>query len=151
MPLVPSPEDASDIVLRTDPTCAQRQCPLPVAGAAEAAELADGAAAVGAVYRSGQSVMQLLPPERQRFFASHTMTQLAIWSHTATALGNLSAATRAVASKDYRGAAAQANAAVGEMEALLAAERAGEGGVWAAWHLYHFHCFLDLPATVPPR
>ena len=95
---------------------------------------------------------QLLPPERQRFFASHTMTQLAIWSHTATALGNLSAATRAVASKDYRGAAAQANAAVGEMEALLAAERAGEGGVWAAWHLYHSsllsrsagHCSVSL-------
>ena len=89
MPLVPSSEDASDIVLRTDPTCAQRQCPLPVAGAAEAAELAEGAAAVGAIYRSGQSLMQLLPPERQRFFASHTMTQLAIWHHTAVALGNV--------------------------------------------------------------
>ena len=44
---------------------------------------------MGAIYRSGQSVMQLLPPERQRFFASHTMTQLAIWHHTAVALGNV--------------------------------------------------------------
>jgi hypothetical protein len=73
---------------------------------------------------------------RQRFFASHTLTQLAIWQHTAVAMANISDAVGAVARKDYAGASSLAQGAVREIEALLAAERRGEGGVWANWHLY---------------
>ena len=62
------------------------------------------------------------------FFASHTLTQLAIWQHTAVAMANISDAVGAVARKDYAGASSLAQGAVREIEALLAAERRGEAG-----------------------
>ena len=95
-----------------------------------------------------KALLPRLPPDRKQFFTSHTLTQLAIWYHTASALRNVSDAVGAVGRKEYSLAGQQAEAGAAQIEALLAAERRGEGvgsanggyGVWAGWHL---HDWLD--------
>lgn len=117
------------------PACDPTPCVLPVAAAAAATALGAGAPSVGDVYAAAQTAAASLPQNRSRFFASHTLTQLAIWYHTLAATGNVSAAVTAVGVRDFEGAASAAGAGVRHVEALLAAERAGEGGSWAGWHL----------------
>jgi hypothetical protein len=119
------------------PTPSGSPCALPVADAATAAGMAHGAGVVGATYHAALEAVATIPVHRQQFFLSHTVTQLAIWHYTAAALGNTSAAVFAYGKKDLPTAIAQASAALAQVEALLAAERAGEagGGVWAGWHL----------------
>ena len=113
-------------------------CPLPsLASAAGAAELsAAGAGPTGLLLRAATALTSAVPADRRRFYASHTLTQLAIWHYTAAALGNVSAAVLSVGRSDHAMAAGQAAAAVDQVESLLAAERGGEGGVWAGWHLH---------------
>lgn len=116
-------------------------CPMPSeADAADAAIKAHGAVALANAYAAALKAAPLLPLHRQRFYASHVVTQFAIWSHTTAALQNMSAVITSVRKKDYADAAVEAAAGLGHIEALLAAERAGEGGVWAGWHL---HDWLD--------
>jgi len=118
------------------PTCKQSPCALPVADARAAASLAAGWTTVASTYDEAQLLVASLPVDRQRFFASHTLTQLAIWRHTAVAMANISEAVNAAARGDLGQTATLAQGAVEQIEALLAAERKGEGGVFLAWHLY---------------
>ena len=122
------------------PPCEQSPCALPVADAHAAAILGAGWPSVASTYDEAMAVAKSLPTDRQRFFASHTLTQLAIWKHTAVAMVNISNAVSAAARDDFAQTAMLAQGAVKEIEALLAAERRGEAGVWAGWHL---HDWLD--------
>ena len=116
-------------------------CPMPSKADAIDAELkARGAAALKVSYAAALAVAPALPQQRQRFYASHVVTQFAIWYHTAAALGNMSSIITLVRDNEYAGATLASTAALGHIEALLAAERAGEGGYWGGWHL---HDWLD--------
>ena len=83
------------------------------ADAIDAALKARGAATLKVSYAAALAVAPTLPQQRQRFFASHVVTQFAIWYHTAAALGNMSTVITAVQENDYAGATLQSNARPG--------------------------------------
>ena len=108
-------------------------CPLPTAAAAAAAALSVGAATTGAVYGRAKALLPRLPADRRQFFASHTLTQLAIWHYTASALRNVSDAVGAVGRNEYSLAGGAVCRRGWECERRV-------HGVWAGWHM---HDWLD--------
>ncbi len=91
-----------------------------------------------ALYDDAQGALSSVPAERAGFYRSHLLTQVAVWYHTVAALDNVTNATAAIATRDLPRALGAASDAVAHLNALLAAERAGENGRWKGLYLHEW-------------